>query len=165
MFYRDIWTTRDGVNWEQVIPKEPYWSARGMIGGNAVFKDRMWILGGGTFDTVDTPSRKYHNDVWSSPDGVNWERNLEKAPWVPRQFHDVATFDGRLWVLEGFGPEKKPANRNDVWHSSDGVNWYPLPKTPWNVRHAAGVVVHDNALWMISGNNMQSDVWKLVRAK
>ena len=165
MFYRDIWTTGDGVNWEQVIPKEPYWSARGMIGGNAVFKDRMWILGGGTFDTVDTPSRKYHNDVWSSPDGVNWERNLEKAPWAPRQFHDVATFDGRLWVLEGFGPEKKPGNRNDVWHSSDGVNWYPLPNTPWSLRHAAGVVVHDNALWMISGNNMQSDVWKLVRAK
>ena len=164
-FYRDIWTTSDGVNWEEVIPKEPYWSARGMIGGNAVFKDRMWILGGGTFDTLDTPSREFYNDVWSSSDGINWERNLEKAPWVPRQFHEVATFDDRLWVLEGFGPKKNPANRNDVWHSSDGVNWYPLPKTPWTVRHAAGVVVYDNALWMIAGNNMQSDVWKLTRVK
>ena len=24
-----------------------------------------------------------------------------------------------------------PANRNDVWHSADGVRWYELPATPW----------------------------------
>jgi len=43
------------------------------------------------------------------------------------------------------------------------VNWYELPGTPWNTRHAASVYVHDNALWMVAGNNMQSDVWKLVK--
>ncbi len=162
-FYRDIWTTTDGAEWTQVTPREPYWSARGMIGGNAVFKDRMWILGGGTYDTPETPRRKFFNDVWSSSDGVNWIRHLEKAPWEPRQYHEVAVFDGRMWVLEGYGPEKKPANRNDVWHSADGVNWHPLPNTPWNTRHAAGVFVHNHALWMVAGNNMAPDVWKLIR--
>ena len=162
-FYRDIWTTTDGAEWTQITPREPYWSARGMIGGSAVFKDRMWILGGGTYDTPETPRRKFFNDVWSSSDGINWDRHLEKAPWEPRQYHEVAVFDGRMWVLEGYGPAKKPANRNDVWHSADGVNWHPLPNTPWNPRHAAGVFVYDNALWMVAGNNMAPDVWKLMR--
>ena len=56
VFYRDIWNTTDGVNWEKVTPKEPYWPQRGMIGGSAVFKDRIWILGGGTYDTPKTPT-------------------------------------------------------------------------------------------------------------
>ena len=161
IFYRDIWNSSDGVYWQQVIPKEPYWSARGMIGGSAVFKGRIWILGGGTYDTPKVPKREFYNDVWSSPDGVYWTRHLESAPWHPRQYHDVAVFDNRLWVLEGY--HEKGGNRNDVWYSEDGVAWSELPNTPWKPRHAASVFVHDNALWMVAGNNMESDVWKLVK--
>jgi hypothetical protein len=132
-----------------------------MIGGSAVFKDRIWILGGGTYDTPSTPARKFYNDVWSSPDGIHWTCHLKAAPWEPRQYHDVAVFDGRLWVLEGWNQ----TNRNDVWHSADGEKWHQLPDTPWKPRHAASVFVHDNALWMVTGNNMEGDVWKLRRKK
>jgi hypothetical protein len=38
------------------------------------------------------------------------------------------------------------ANRNDVWHSTDGVHWYEVPKTPWARRHAASVLAHEVAL-------------------
>ena len=48
----------------------------GMIGGHAVFHDRIWVLGGGSYDTPATPRRKFYNDVWSSADGVHWERLL-----------------------------------------------------------------------------------------
>jgi len=161
VFYRDIWNTTDGVNWQKVTPKEPYWPQRGMIGGSAVFKDRIWILGGGTYDTPKIPDRKFFNDVWSSADGVTWTRHVESAPWVPRQYHDVAVFDGRMWVMEGYN--KTSGNRNDVWYSADGVNWYEVPNTPWKPRHAASVFVFDDALWMVAGNNMEKDVWKLVR--
>ena len=158
-FYRDLWTTTDGVNWTQVIPEEPFWPQRGMIGGNVVFNDRMWVLGGGTYDTPKVPQRKFFNDVWSSADGVHWECHVTSAPWAPRQYHEVAVFDGRMWVLEG----STRGNRNDVWYSSDGINWYELPGTPWKPRHAASVFVHNQALWMVAGNNMESDVWKLVK--
>ncbi len=161
IFYRDLWNTTDGIQWKKVEPKEPYWSARGMIGGNVVFKDRMWILGGGTYDTPTTPKRNYYNDVWSSADGINWKQHTKAAPWYPRQYHDVAVFDGRMWVMEGYNA--KGGNRNDVWHSDDGVNWHELPDTPWKARHAASVFVYDNGLWMVTGNNFESDVWKLVR--
>ncbi|HPK00335.1 MAG TPA: hypothetical protein PKW60_12685, partial [Candidatus Hydrogenedentes bacterium] len=88
-----------------------------------------------------------------------WQCHLEHAPWHPRQYHDVAVFDGRLWVLEGWNQE----NRNDVWHSADGVEWQELPGTPWAPRHASSLFVYKDALWVVAGNNMQSDVWKLER--
>jgi hypothetical protein len=158
-FFRDIWTTTDGVNWKEVKPREPYWSARGMIGGAAVHKGRIWILGGGTYDTPTTPTRQYFNDVWSSADGIDWKQETKAAPWAPRQYHDVAVWDDRLWVMEGYAN----GNRNDVWYSADGKNWFEVPATPWKPRHAASVFVHDGALWMVAGNNMESDVWKLRR--
>jgi hypothetical protein len=158
-FYRDVWTTQDGVTWQQVQPKEPFWPQRGMIGGSAVLNGRIWILGGGTYDTPKIPTREYRNDVWSSADGVVWEQHVESAPWAPRQYHDVAAWDDRLWVMEGYAK----ANRNDVWYSADGKHWHEVPNTPWKPRHAASVFVHDGALWMVAGNNMESDVWKLRR--
>jgi len=184
-FYDDIWNSSDGIRWERVSPREPHWRSRGWIGGSVVFKDRMWILGGGSYWTERVPEPEYFNDVWSSADGEHWECHLEHAPWMPRQYHNVVVFDGRMWVMEGVsrgnGPHaeaiaadtaaRRPEmahwisihNLNDVWHSGDGVHWEELPSTPWAPRHAASVFVHDNALWMVAGNNMESDVWKLVR--
>ncbi len=159
VFYRDVWNTPDGIHWNQVKLEEPCWPQRGMIGGSVVLNDRMWILGGGTYDTPKRPKRLFYNDVWSSADGVHWQEHLHQAPWHPRQYHDVAVFDGRMWVMEGWNQQ----NRNDVWYSSDGVHWHEVPNTPWAPRHAASLFVHDNALWMVVGNNMQPDVWKLQR--
>jgi hypothetical protein len=160
-FYRDIWNTTDGVHWDQVVPQEPYWPGRGMIGNSAVFRGRMWILGGGTYDTPQFPQRRFYNDVWSSADGVHWQQHLEHAPWHPRQYHEVAVFDDALWVLEGY--HQDGGNRNDVWYSRDGVTWREVPDTPWQPRHAASVFVFRDALWVVAGNNMESDVWKLQR--
>ena len=158
-FYREVWASSDGVKWEQLKPEEPFWPQRGMIGGSAVFNGRLWVLGGGTYDTPEVPQRKFLNDVWSTEDGVHWKCHVASAPWEPRQYHDVAVFDDKLWVMEGW----KGANRNDVWYSTDGESWHELTDTPWAPRHAASVFLHDNALWMVAGNNMQPDVWKLVR--
>ena len=166
-FYHDIWNSADGVNWTEVKPREPSWSARGIICGQAVFKDRIWILGGGIYETPNFPERRSYNEVWSSPDGVNWTCDLAQAPWAPRTYHNVAVFDDRLWVMSGFleqGPGRS-GNRNDVWSSPDGVHWTEVPGTPWKIRHAASVFVYDQALWVVAGKNMESDVWKLVRKK
>ncbi len=158
-FFNDVWSSPDGITWTQVV-EHASWSPRGMIGGSAVFRGRLWLLGGGTYDTPTTPTRTFFNDVWSSPDGTHWERHLEHAAWEARQYHDVAVFDDLLWVLEGYGPS---GNRNDVYHSSDGTSWHELPDTPWAPRHAASVFVYRDALWLVAGNNLLPDVWKLTR--
>ncbi len=158
-FYNDVWSTKDGKTWNRATEHAP-WAPRGMIGGSVVFRDRIWILGGGTYDTPASP-RRFYNDVWSTADGIHWEQHAEKTAWAPRQYHDVAVFDNRMWVLEGWNQ----SNRNDVWYSSDGVDWHELPATPWPPRHAASVFVFQNALWLVAGNNMTSDVWKLSPGK
>jgi hypothetical protein len=167
IFYRDIWNSADGIQWERVTPIEPYWSARGAIDGSVIFKDRIWVLGGGVYETPQSPEPKFYNDVWSSADGVRWTRHLAAAPWPPRRYHSVAVFDDRMWVLQGFLEQGKgrSGNRNDVWYSADGVAWHELPATPWRPRHAASVFVYNDALWVVAGKNMESDVWKLTRTK
>lgn len=171
IFYNDVWNSADGKNWVRVSERAP-WTPRGMIGHSAVLAERIWILGGGTYDTPRIDSRQFYNDVWSTADGVNWECHTPAAPWAPRQYHDVAVWDEKLWVMEGVYNEAARHsmaaaggswNRNDVWYSADGVNWTELPDTPWAPRHAASPFVYDDALWMVAGNNMFPDVWKLVR--
>ena len=161
IFYDDIWNTADGIHWDKVEMTEAFSPRRGMIGGNAVFRGRIWLLGGGTYETAAHPQYTYLNDVWSSAHGKAWHRHIEHAPWPGRVYHDVAVFDDRLWVMEGQGSQGK--NVKDVWYSSDGYHWYEVPQTPWNQRHAASVFAYENALWMIAGNHMGRDVWKLVR--
>mgnify|MGYP001574447788 CR=1 FL=1 len=98
IFYSDVWNSADGVMWAKVADKLPC-GPRGMIGGSVVFKNRIWILGGGTYDTPKKPQRLFYNDVWSSADGAHWEQHLKAAPWHPRQYHDVAVFDDRMLGL------------------------------------------------------------------
>jgi len=176
--YNDVWCSEDGVHWERAVGHAA-WGPRGMIGGSAVLNGRLWIMGGGTYDTPEFPQRKYFNDVWSTADGVNWECHAELCPWAARQYHEIAAFDGKLWVMEGYDgvhseetneallarQRDRNGNRNDVWYSADGSEWHELPNTPWKPRHAASVVVHHEALWVIAGNNMTPDVWKLTVCK
>lgn len=159
-FHADVWCSENGRDWKCMLEKAP-WAPRGMIGGSAILRDRIWLLGGGTYDTPTTPQRQFYNDVWSSPDGSTWHCHAPSTPWKPRQYHEVAAFDDRLWVLEGYN--RDGGNRRDVWCCHDGATWEELPDTPWAPRHAASVFVHDEALWMVAGNNMTSDVWKLQR--
>lgn len=158
VYYNDVWSSVDGRDWVRVTEHAP-WSERGMIGGAAVLGGRLWVLGGGTYDTPERPQRLFYNDVWSTTDGRTWECVQPQAPWHPRQYHDVAVWDGKLWVMEGWNQQ----NRNDVWYSADGVHWTELPDTPWPPRHAASLFVFGDALWMVAGNNMTPDVWKLTR--
>jgi hypothetical protein len=162
IFYNDVWSSSDGVAWTRSLDFAP-WPARSAIIGNAVLGDRMWLIGGGTYETPDFPGFHNYNDVWNSADGVHWTQILQHAPWGVRQYQDVAVFDDRLWVLGGCLSDPSTDMR-DVWYSADGVNWYEQPNTPWPARHAGNVFVHDGALWLVAGSSMTTDVWKISRS-
>jgi len=99
IYYNDVWCSEDGKHWEQVIEHAP-WTPRGMVGGSAVLNGRIWLLGGGTFETPGRPLRSLFREVWSTPDGVEWKQHSTPA-WLNREFHEVAVFDNKMWVLEG----------------------------------------------------------------
>lgn len=164
-YYYDIWNSTDGINWAKVKVNPNKWLPRGLIGGCAVYEDRMWIIGGGTYDTPDRISRILYSDVWSTADGINWDCHTPYAKWDAREYHDVAVFDNKLWLLEGtsLGHIKGQHNRNDVWYSEDGETWIELPNTPWEPRHASSIFVYKGAMYVVGGNNMASDVWRLEK--
>jgi hypothetical protein len=156
--YNDVYSSADGITW-QLETAQAGWSPRGLIMGSAVFRERMWVIGGGTYDV-----KTYNNDVWSSADGIHWHLVLAGAPWAPRIFHNIATFDNKLWVLAGGDPSPASiAGLSDVWYSNSGVTWTQLPGTPWVPRHAASTFVFDNQLWIAAGSDASvfNDVWRL----
>src|SRR5690606_11720435 len=81
----ELFSSSDGKEWK-LVNAAPPWAKRYAV-GSAVFKGRMWVLGG-------FRSGKVFNDVWSSQDGVTWKQEVENAPWSPRQlFGNVVVKD------------------------------------------------------------------------
>lgn len=86
---------------------------------------------------------------------------LSTAPWSTRIFSVAETFNGRIWILGGYGS----GNLNDVWSSADGVNWVQeTAAAAWPARNGHTSAVFDNKLWVLGGDTTGSvgvtnDVW------
>src|SRR5437868_2699193 len=87
----------DGKVWSLVTPEAPW--KRNDLPMTVVFNDRMWLLGGWYNDRL--PGHGASNEVWSSSDGLTWERATDHAGWSPRLAAGAVAYKGRLWVLGG----------------------------------------------------------------
>lgn len=158
----EVWSSADGARWECVTPAAG-WSPR-LGAGGAVFRDRMWVLGG-VERYFDGEPRHLKNDVWSSADGRTWEQVTAKAPWSPRAFHAVMAFRDRLWVFGGGNYLPGYLGYNDVWSSPDGKTWEQVtPAAAWAPRIWFSAVEYRQHLWVLGGwsNNPSrnwNDVW------
>ncbi len=122
----------------------------------AVFNNKIFVLGG--FGSVA------YNDVWSSPDGVNWTQVLSAAPWAARGYFQAVVFNNLLFIMGGLGAGA--ANLNDVWSTPDGVIWTRVTAAAqWSVRASFGAVVMNNGIFVMGGgtsdgsNVVKNDVW------
>ena len=97
--------------------------------------------------------------MWSSADGIEWTCELRHAPWCGRQFHSVAVFDGRLWLVGG----SRAGELGDVWYSNDGLEWQEIVEVPWRARHAGSLFVHHNVIWLVGGSHLENDIWVLEK--
>lgn len=163
VFYKDVWSSVDGVTWVQEATDVDF-LPRGVIDQIVVHEGYMWVIGGATYETSGHPF-VHRNDVWRSLDGVHWEQVLAEAPWDPRRYGAVESYDGKLWLVGGYAYDEDGVGHDlsDTWMSEDGINWIQVP-SPFPARHAAGLEVHDGALYLVAGSHLQSDIWKLVPA-
>jgi len=121
-YFDDVWKSRDGVNWEQVIDHAP-WAPR--AGGVAVVKNGRIFLLGGEAGFLGP----YFNDVWSTRDGYNWDLVTPSAEWSPRPGHKCTVVLNHIVCFGGFG---LPENPQDVWASKRGRTWTRVSESPWN---------------------------------
>ena len=136
------------------------WSSRSAHTA-VVFKDTLWVLGGTSTLDFGTPK----NDVWYSSDGINWTQATASASWAARCNHTSVVFDNKIWVLGGRTGTTTPwtTSRNDVWYSSDGINWTQATNSAaWPVRRGHSSVVFDGKIWVLGGasaTTQYGDAW------
>jgi hypothetical protein len=144
----EVWKTVDLVNWE-FLGYAP-WPARHGSGW-LVHDNRLWVIGGDLY-----------NDVWSSPDGVQWTQEALAAPFGARYTPNAASINGEIFVYAGLDwpaaedcPEQVSCARGlrSVWKSRDGRDWQlATPEVPWQGRALVhGSAVYQGQIWMIGG--------------
>lgn len=111
--HNDVWCSKDGVNWEQVIESAP-WHSR-LWFSSIVYRDRMWVLGGWS----NNPSKNW-GDVWYSSNGKDWTELKSKGIWKERHEHSAFVFQDRIWIAGGHA---KPLS-SEVWSLSVPPQWF-----------------------------------------
>lgn len=154
-YYDDVWSSEDGVTWEQVSSGNA-WSPKASIIGSAVKDGFMWLIAGGAYDTESNP-RVYKFDVWRSADGVTWTQTTSDGGFPARQYNCAVTLGEDLVLIAGYGG----ANIADAWASTDGTLWRELRGVPWEARHAASVATHKGEVMLLGGPLSDTAVWAL----
>lgn len=165
----------DGITWENVgfagnVNDGTHYSPRNQHQA-VVFNGRLYVIGGLSGGIPQS-------DVWSTdgvPDGnglITWERNVENAAFSPRYSHQVAVFNGRMYLVAGL--TNGATRTNDVWSSADGVNWSLVTtNAPFTDRSEHVLVVSDNGsfLYLLGGEGLNpnngssiaslNDTWRM----
>jgi len=79
------------------------------------------------------------------------------ANWGARDHFDGLVYDDRMWIMGG-----RVVLKNDVWYSTDGVNWtQATAAADWSPRYNPSCVVYDNKMWVMGGwdGACKNDVW------
>ena len=99
-YQNDVWSSADGIHWDLANDHVP-WAPR-VLHYTLAFDGRIWVMGGQTIPNFADADEVFHNDVWSSEDGISWTRVTENAPWVPRgMIGGAAVHDNKMWILGG----------------------------------------------------------------
>ena len=144
-------------DWTQSTSNAP-WSARHSH-TSLVFNNKIWVLGG------NDGSRK--NDVWHSNNGSSWTLSKSNASWSARFGHSSVVFDNKIWILGGSGFNSASKYLNDVWYSTDGIDWIQATSNAsWVGRKDFCAVVFNGKIWILGGNRghdshgyYTNDVW------
>ena len=134
----DIWSTKDGANWEMVTEMAPFGK---MAHAQAVsFQGFIYLTGG------------YQNGVWRSKDGKTWE-NLP-APFDSRGYHRMVVHDQAIYLMGGNGWSQslqQHVDFNDVWRTTEGEKWEQVvTSAAWKGRSAFALAKADQT-WVLAG--------------
>lgn len=110
--WNDVWSSRDGVNWQQETDSAP-WHSR-LWFSTAVYRDQIWVLGGWS----NNPSKNW-DDVWYSSNGRTWTRLVTESGWKARHEHSAFVFRDKLWIAGGHA---QPLS-NEVWSLELPKEW------------------------------------------
>lgn len=149
-FRNDVWTSAGGLStWSQLSAHgntTTKWSPRSLV-ASTYFNNKIWVINGSKNANANTPL----NDVWSSPDGVNWTQVLAQAPWTGGEGATLTVFKGKMWLIGG-----GTGIGDGVWSSADGVTWTQsatVASSTCLIRWGHQTAVFNNKLWIVGNGN------------
>ena len=108
------------------------------------------------YDTLKKIEDSFSHMVFNTTG--DFKKVVSHAPWSGRSYPASFVFNHKIWVLGGSDGSYK----NDVWSSSDGINWtQATANAPWSVRYGQTSVVFNNKMWILGGwgSSYKNDVW------
>ena len=117
-----VWSSNDGLKWDLQTPKAGFGTQ--ISAGVLVYKNELFLLAG------HTPREAFGgrtNEVWSSPDGINWREIIKNAAFSPRTGHQAVTFKDKIFLIggdSGIGTRRDiDVLKNEIWTSTNGSDW------------------------------------------
>ena len=153
-YFNDVYSSVDGLSWNQKTPVAPWWSQRSEMSG-VFFNNELWVMGG----QISPPSIE---ELWSSPDGITWTQKSNLPHLGPQDYALLVTMNGNLYVIEG----NNMPGQGAVWSSPDGVVWTKIvTNAPWSTRIGFSATVFRNEIYIMGGQNNSTyaylnDIWK-----
>ncbi len=129
-------------------------------GGGATSGQGMFFHQGGLYAMGSNVLYRLSGSANGSADGTAWAASTS-APWTGRSQFGCIVFNGQIFVVGGENTGGT-AFLNDVWASTDGVNWtQAVSAAPWAKRRDMGLAVLGKTLFLIGGNGsaQYNDVW------
>lgn len=120
-----------------------------------LFKGKVWLIGG---ENSDTPPYTPGSHIWSSTDGTTWNFIRNNA-FPVRRGHSVLVYKNKLWVIGGV--DNMGNELNDIWNSSDGINWRRISR--WtsigSIANNSSVVFKDRIYVFVGSGEVNTKVW------
>ena len=167
-YYRDLWRSRDGKDWEKVNLKHPITPTGGIGGDGFTLGDKIVIPGGFTYDNIVNKER----DLWSTalisrdnPEELV-EVQMNPASLLKFVYSNTATYDNKLWLIGGakrVGLSGIYRNTNEVWNSLDGINWNQLKCSPLAPTHATSIWSTPQGIYVGAGNGWSKEIYRISR--
>ena len=165
-YFNDIWNSADGKTWNRVVANAP-WSPR-TSGAIVVFKNKIFMIGGGTIDGTPNPNPESTKEIWSSVDGLAWTKVSHDLQ--SRSGGSPVVFDDKIWLV---GANRDGSFARSSLVSDDGVVWREVA-APWSPRGGVATWVFKDRLYVTGGKysvteNGQirfiysNDVWMMTK--
>lgn len=140
-YYNDVWSTRDGKNW-QLVTEEAEWPSRPGHRVEVVY-NQFVLFGGFGLSTDPTnpflPSNPM--DVWISKKGENWSK-VSESPWNAADPADIK-YDFATLVANGGNNSSGPTiysfgGDRETFNFADPTNYLNIDNDVWSLSFTNG---------------------------
>ncbi|MFZ5950679.1 MAG: Ig-like domain-containing protein [Candidatus Rifleibacteriota bacterium] len=118
----ECWKSDDGISWTLMSKVVSFFPRK--RSSTVSFSGKMWVFGGYGGST-GIPGAL--NDIWNTTNGDVWQKVSSSNVFTPRCCMAQVVYSNKIWLIGGSSSDSSGTTLfNDVWASSDGINWYEI---------------------------------------